>query len=233
MLKEIWQLNQLLRAAEYDDKNDFENIKNIFKMKLTKDTYEYVLNFADDKDVINMLSVNKKFRNEEIFKKIMKKRYPLLLYYKTVDGSYQALFIEMIFYISKLKEEFGIPYIPTSTFNPRSFYLNYKDHPRYIISVALEYASLLGRLDLVNTLMKKGGKLSLREAARGGHLDIVKMALETDKIHINEALYTATVYKHLNIVKFLVEKGATDITIAKNRAKYLGHVEIFEYLKTF
>ena len=202
-------------------------------MKLTKDTYEYVLKFADDKTAINILSVNKKFRNEENFKNIMKKRYPLLLYYKTFVESHKTLFIEMVYYMSILQEKFGVPYIPTASFNPRSFYLNYKIIPRYIVNVALEYAVLTDRLDLVHILIDKGGRLSLREAARGGNLEIVKMALKTDKIYINEALYTATEYKHLNIVKFLVEQGATDITIAKNRARYMGHTEIFEYLKLF
>ena len=39
-------------------------------MNLTKDTYEYLLNFAEDRDIINMLSVNKKFRDEEFFERI-------------------------------------------------------------------------------------------------------------------------------------------------------------------
>ena len=42
-------------------------------MILTKDTYEYLINFVDDKDVVNMLSTNKKFRHEDVFQRIMKK----------------------------------------------------------------------------------------------------------------------------------------------------------------
>jgi hypothetical protein len=37
-------------------------------MNLTKDTYEYLVGFADDRDIINMLSVNKKFNDGEFFK---------------------------------------------------------------------------------------------------------------------------------------------------------------------
>ncbi len=87
------------------------------EMELTKDAYEYLLNFADDKDVLNMLSVNKKFRDEKLFEKIMKRRYPLLLKFKLPRKSYKSFFIEMIYYISKLQEEFDIPYIPVKSFN--------------------------------------------------------------------------------------------------------------------
>jgi hypothetical protein len=40
------------------------------------------MNFADDKTILNMLSVNKKFNDSIFFEKIMKKRYPLLIKYK-------------------------------------------------------------------------------------------------------------------------------------------------------
>ena len=45
-----------------------------------KDIYEYIVGLAEDKDVINMLSVNKKFNDDSYFKKVVEKRYPLLLF---------------------------------------------------------------------------------------------------------------------------------------------------------
>ena len=39
---------------------------NLFKMSLPNDVYGYLTNFADDKDILNMLSVNKKF-NDDVF----------------------------------------------------------------------------------------------------------------------------------------------------------------------
>ena len=56
-------------------------------MNLTKDTYEYLLNFAEDRDIINMLSVNRKFNDEKLFEKIVKRKYPDLLAYKEKDES--------------------------------------------------------------------------------------------------------------------------------------------------
>jgi hypothetical protein len=83
-------------------------------MKLSKDTYEYLLNFADDKTVLSMLSVNKKFNDDEFFEKIMKKRYPTIIEYKKLDESWKDFYIEQIYWISKTREEFNfepLPYI--------------------------------------------------------------------------------------------------------------------------
>ena len=77
-------------------------------MELTKDVYEYLTNFADDKTILNMLSVNKKFNDEEFFKRVMLRKYPFLLKFKG-EGSYKEFFIRMIYYIAKLKENYDIP----------------------------------------------------------------------------------------------------------------------------
>ena len=79
-------------------------------MNLTKDTYEYVLNFADDRTILMMLSTNKKFRNEELFKKIMERKYPFLIKYKKSEEDFKDLFIKMIYYMAKLREYFDIVY---------------------------------------------------------------------------------------------------------------------------
>ena len=97
-------------------------------MNLTKDTYEYILNFADDRTILNMLSVNKKFRDEALFERIVKSRYPLLskyIHYNTWTNYY----IEIIYYLSKLQEEFNFPYIKTAEFRPQNLYEHFKKHP--------------------------------------------------------------------------------------------------------
>ena len=77
-------------------------------MNLTKDTYEYLLNFADDRDIINMLSVNKKFNDEKLFEKIMRKKYPELIREKKKGESWKSLFVRMVYYMSLLQEKYGI-----------------------------------------------------------------------------------------------------------------------------
>ena len=91
-------------------------------MNLTKDTYEYILNFADDRDIINMLSSNRKFRDDKLFERVMKKRYPIILRFKDENMNWTNFYIQTIFYLSKLKEDFGLPYLPTLDFNPELVY---------------------------------------------------------------------------------------------------------------
>lgn len=61
-----------------------------------KDIYEYILNLADDRDVINMLSVNRKFNDDLYFKKIFEKRYSLLLEFKKEEETYKQFYLRMI-----------------------------------------------------------------------------------------------------------------------------------------
>ena len=72
-----------------------------------KDVYEYMLNFADDKTIINMLSVNKHFNDEKFFEKVMKRRYPLLIEFRKEKESWKHLFIRMVHILALLYEKYG------------------------------------------------------------------------------------------------------------------------------
>jgi len=58
-------------------------------MNIPKDVYEHMTKFADDKTIVNMLSVNKSFRNEEFFKRILERKYPLLIIFKGKNQSWK------------------------------------------------------------------------------------------------------------------------------------------------
>ena len=88
-----------------------------------KDIYEYIVNLAEDRDVINMLSVNRKFNDDSYFKKILEKRYPLLLEFKNEHETYKQFYLRMIKYVAKLWEEFKIPYVAEKGFNPERRYV--------------------------------------------------------------------------------------------------------------
>ena len=94
----------------------------MLKMNITKDVYEHLMNFADDKDIVNMLSVNRKFSDPIFFQNVLRKRYPLLIPFKQRWESWRHFYLRMITYIAKLQEEFGIPYIHDPGFNPENFY---------------------------------------------------------------------------------------------------------------
>ena len=87
-----------------------------------KDIYPYIVNLAEDRDVINMLSVNRKFNDNSYFKRILEKRYPLLLEFKSEDETYKRFYLRMVKYMAKLWEEFKIPYVAEKGFNPEKRY---------------------------------------------------------------------------------------------------------------
>ena len=96
-----------------------------------KDIYEYIINLADDRDVINMLSVNRKFNDDLYFKKILEKRYPLLLAFKKKDETHKQFYLKMVKYMAKLWEEFKLPYIPSKHYDPETLYLKFDKERRY------------------------------------------------------------------------------------------------------
>ena len=87
-----------------------------------KDIYPYIVNLAEDRDVINMLSVNRKFNDDSYFKRILEKRYPLLLEFKSEDETYKKFYLRMVKYMAKLWEEFKISYVAEKGFNPEKRY---------------------------------------------------------------------------------------------------------------
>jgi hypothetical protein len=190
----------------------------IIKMNLTKDAYLYILNFADDRTILNMLSTNKKFHNigdEKFFEMIMKRKYPLLIRFKNDDHylkkfeTWKHLYIRMVYYISKLDEEFKIPYIATEDFNPENFYLNHIiNDPSNFYNYAMLEAAKGGLLDVVILMIKKGANdygTTMIFAASRGHLNIVKYMIsrEVRKRYIRESIEEAKEAGHTNIVEFL------------------------------
>ena len=94
-------------------------------MNLTRDTYEHILNFVNDSTLLNMLSVNKKFRDEKLFEKIMNRRYSDLIKYRKENETFINLYIRMVYFMAKLKEDFGILF-DVKFGNPETFYNLYQ-----------------------------------------------------------------------------------------------------------
>ncbi len=131
-------------------------------MNLTKDTYEYLANFADDKDIVNMLSVNKKFNDPIFFERIFKRKYPLLVKFKNENETWKHFYLNMIKHIAMLQEKYHIPYIPHPDFNPVEFYMNNRIWKKsYIQQTALLYAVKLKELNIAETIIKNIDKKDL------------------------------------------------------------------------
>lgn len=113
-------------------------------MNVPKDVYLEIVSKMTDRDVLNMLSVNKKYNNPEFFRQILFKRYPLLVAYRkliysdkqnietqqtqtqTIENieteSWKSLYLRMVKYIYLLKEKYNINYIQAMGFNPKRVY---------------------------------------------------------------------------------------------------------------
>ena len=197
-------------------------------MRVTKDIYEYLTRFVDDKTIISMFSVNKKFNSEEFYTRVLRRKYPLLLTFKVKTMKY--LYVHMTHYISKLKTEYDIPYIPSSQVSPRNLYERYMK--KDIKSFAMSVAAGEGHMDLVKVMVDKGAtdvNRSLRAAAYSGYMDIVKFLLNIGATDIDEAISTAVMNKQIDIVKFLLEKGA-DVNKALTSAFESEQRDMIEYL---
>lgn len=209
-----------------------------------KDVYEYLVGFADDKTVLNMLSVNKKFSDpaffEKIIEKIVKRRYPLLISFKEENESWKNFYIRMVYYISKLQENYEFPYIPAKTFNPQKFYKEIAEkRPDKIWHVGIQYAAMSGRKDLYDYIIQKIGNLvqykilAMNFAARAGHLSLIKYILQDigdATINLNGVMAWAAKEGHIDIVKFAMEKGADDYNWSLGEAASSGHLDIVKLM---
>ena len=90
---------------------------------LPKDVYLMLTDYSSDRDIINMLSVNKKYNDPIFFERIITKRYPALLKLKRAKESWKTFYLRTIYYLSLLKDKYNIDYINVPSFDP---YLLYK-----------------------------------------------------------------------------------------------------------
>jgi hypothetical protein len=117
-------------------------------MKVPKDIYEYIGSFAADRDILQMLSVNKKFNDPEFFKRAIEKRYPFLLKYKADEISWRQFYVSMIYYVSKMKETF--PDFPVEKFD-----VNEMNKDSLMFEKAIEYALKSNNLPFILYFVNK------------------------------------------------------------------------------
>ncbi len=194
-------------------------------MNLTKDTYEYILNFADDREIINMLRVNKKFAqklsDDNFFKKVLDRKYPHLVKFKKERETWKHLYLRMIKYIALLNEKFEIPYLNVEDYDPEQFYKSF-NKTQYILYQALtvllessgNYEVLEMLLDRFIEKYKDGKKLDVKKsldellihAVQSGDLKTVTILLEKGADDYEMLLIESAFADHLNIVKFVMEQ---------------------------
>ena len=225
-----------------------------------KDVDREILLAMTDKDLLKTCSLNKYLLHtvcdDDFFYRILKLRYPDTLNYNEKEetynisgvtethlnlskrSKYKSYYLTVIYYISKLKENYNYSYVRG---NPKVQYHIFKNAGKSSTALLLQ-SSIKGELNLVKESVKRGANIhtedenALRWASLNGHLDVVKYLVENGaNIHANndEALHWASEDGHLDVVKYLVENGANihaNDDEALQLASENGHLEVVKYL---
>ena len=209
-----------------------------------KDVYEYMLNFADDETIINMLSVNKHFNDEKFFEKVMKRRYPLLIDFRKEKETWKQLFIRMVHILALLDERYGIPYIPTKGCDPQKL-LNTKGN---IYNDALICAAVGNNVSVAKYLVENKNTTDIYNpfhwAARAGSVQVMEYLYDRSKNFPGEgnmlglAMVSAIDKEQLPVINFLQQKG---YVISPGHVEYIEKhhkdkgkkTEMLNYMKQF
>ena len=118
-------------------------------MKLSREPYLYLTQFADDRTILNMLSVNKKFNDPKFFQQVMIRKYPLLVKNKPENQSWKQFYISMTYCISKIQQDHGISYYHVKGYNPQKLCnLSKQD----LLEVIMYLAAKEGHIDVVEIM---------------------------------------------------------------------------------
>lgn len=181
-----------------------------------KDLDREVLKYVDDIDLLEICSVDKRFWNEVCDDNFLRRRlskYFEIEKYKKENETWKRFFLRAVNRIGMMKLLYHFEYT-TGNFENQYRILDFTlgDHPNYIFMKAVEK----GELTLVIYALQKGANFELKGgdalfyAAKNGHLDVVKYLVERG---INLHGYTSLLVGpssrgHSDIVKYLIDKGA-------------------------
>jgi hypothetical protein len=216
-------------------------------MELPKDVYLYLMNFGDDKTILNMLSVNKKFDNEDFFKTVLERKYPLITSLKTKKETWRSFYVKMIFYIAKLKERYDFPYFPLA--NPETIYKGIRflgGDKEYVNDTKLALATSSGNIEIINKYLdnKIGNPskalrfvdLNVKNQNRipgynkNKSLEITKLLVEKGKATgFYEIMRNAAANNNREILEYLIPKGGS-LKYALYGAVTAGNIDLAKYL---
>lgn len=206
-------------------------------MNVVTDIYEYIALLADDATTLNMLSVNKKFLDENYYRRIIEKKYPhiakLKMYNKPVEYkhvfnresktitynyvmTWRQCYIKNLKCVLKIEEIFKIPYFNTkSSYFPERL-LHRLCRERNAYSLLLKEAFKAGRSDIRDIILERNlvapQNSNLLYACKSGNLALVKetynfLSLKLKKLNLQPGIFYAIKEEKPDILKFLLEKG--------------------------
>lgn len=185
------------------------------------------MNFADDRTLLNMLSVNKQFRDEKFLKKV-------ILYLLNIEKKG----------LSELWEKY--PYIPTKGCSPESLlYRKNRRNEKEIYNDALLCASAGNHLRIAKYLIEEKGANDLFNsfnwASMNGNTEIMEYLYQRSTEHpvgirhvyLGSAIIDAILKEQISSINFLRKKGYIVTERNIQFAEQEGKNNIANYLKQF
>lgn len=184
--------------------------------KLGKNVFREILMRMDDETLLKTCKIDRRTYHDvcddQFFHRRLQQKYPDTIKNKHRDTSYRYWYLEIVYYIALLKEDYD--YVYTKGDPKNQFYIFYG----------------ISWNDNKNIY-----KLST-ESAQSGELELVKYAIENrENVWLEGPLIPAVENGHLDIIKYLVEQGANihyfdnaPIKIAIKK----GYTEIVDYLQS-
>ena len=205
-----------------------------------KDVDREILSNMSDRELLTVCQIDKRFYYNVCDDNFLRRRlskYPGIEKYKREDQTWKQFFLNAIYYIAKIKEDFEFDY-SFGDFNKQFILLEkYRDMDMLFFQSSFE-----GELSLVIYALKNGADIHFRDyqvlgiSSSSGYLDIVKYLIESGiDVHVGSdyALRIASENGHLEVVKYLVEKGANIHEYKDNSllmAAARGHLPVVKYL---
>ena len=203
-----------------------DSVQNI----LPKDTYEYLANFADDRTVLEMVRANKSFDSPDFFRRIMERRYPLLLSDKRQDESWKQLYLRTIKYIGLLQEDFQFPYIPVPGFIPEKVYTDIKKAPSYrFVTYGMDYALQAEDMNLIRYMLDnityKGAALlgAIRRIAKTNNSALMEQLISYNYHFVADAIEIVIYANNRTMLEYIL--SIPNIDIKMKRETFLNLID--------
>ena len=203
-----------------------------------KDVDREILQHVDDRELLEICTVDRKTWNEVCDDAFLRRRliskYPGIEEYKREDESWKRFFLNVIYYISKMKDDHQFEYKNGDFYQQYHMLDKYKGEKDDLLVTA----ATKGELDLVKYALESGADINAYNNAaiiNARNLNVVKYLVEHGAdIHVLDEfpLHLAIEDGNFELVKYLVEQGA-DIHVMEDYAfQIANYTEILNYLNS-
>ena len=205
-----------------------------------KDTDREILLKLNNDDILNYCNklknrdIFKQICNDNFFKSYITKNYPKLLIYKPFGLRWKLFYLDIVYYISKLKEDFNFDYTNKPKAYPKEYYdiiFKYKNSDENS-DVAFEKAVRKGYKDLAEyfnkDLVEYHYNNAFIEAVKNNDDETIKYLIEMGGNDWDLALLYAASNGNMDFVNFFLQKGA-DVNYGLAGASLKGDIKLINY----